>query len=113
MVESQRGLVGNGTYQVLGSLTIWALELAFFSAATKALVSEIPNRYFGETMKILPTLSLAASRPAAVPSIYVLGTIDTQYGLTMSGSMVSCQLLHVASMVMILFCFAMGLSARH
>src|SRR5260370_40409619 len=69
MVESQRGLVGNGTYQVLGSLTIWRLGLAFFSAATKALVSEIPNRYFGETMKTLLRLRLAASRPAAVPSM--------------------------------------------
>src|SRR6267378_1830428 len=78
MVESQRGLVGKGTYQVLGSFTIWTLELAFFNAATKALVSEIPNRYFGETMKILLTLRVAASLPAAVPSMYVLGTIDTQ-----------------------------------
>ena len=69
MVESQRGLVGNGTYQVLGSFTIWTLELAFFNAATKALVSEIPKRYFGETMKILLTLRLAASLPAAVPSM--------------------------------------------
>ena len=69
MVESQRGLVGNGTYQVLGSFTICALELAFFKAATKALVSEMPNRYLGETMKILPTFSFAASRPAAVPSM--------------------------------------------
>src|SRR5258706_12463805 len=78
MVESHRGLVGNGTYQVLGLFTIWTLELAFFKAATKALVSEIPNRYFGETMKILFTPRPAASLPAAVPSIYVFGTIDTQ-----------------------------------
>src|SRR6266571_4787506 len=113
VVESQRGLVGNGTYHVLWLLTIWTLEFAFFKAATNALVSEMPKRYLGETMKILLTPSLAASLPAAVPSIYVLGTIDTQYGLTMSGWVVSCQLLHVASIVMILFCLAMGLSARH
>src|SRR5438874_2164395 len=52
IVESQRGLVGNGTYQVAWSLTICALGAAFLRPATKALVSLIPNRYFGDTMKI-------------------------------------------------------------
>ena len=55
-----------------------ALGAAFFSEATKALVSETPNRYLGETTKIFLAPVLAASWPAAVPSMYVLGTIDTQ-----------------------------------
>ena len=70
IVESHRGLVGNGTYHVLSGLTIWALGLAFFSDATKALVSEMPKRYRGETMKIFLTLgSLPTRVPAEVPSM--------------------------------------------
>ena len=50
---------------------------AFFSEATNAFVSEIPNRYFGETMKIFCRPSLPTRLPAAVPSMYVFGTMDT------------------------------------
>ena len=76
IVESQRGLVGNGTYQVLESLMIVALGATFFSSATNALVSEIPNRYFGETMKIFLAPVFAASSLAAVPSMKVFGTTE-------------------------------------
>ena len=89
IVESQRGLVGKGTYQVLGSLTMVALGAAFLSEATKALVSETPKRYLGETMKMRLAPVLPASWPAATPSMKVLGTIETQYLFTKSGSVVS------------------------
>src|SRR5258708_32699530 len=39
MVESERGLVGNGTHHVLESFTVWTLGSAIFCSARQHVVS--------------------------------------------------------------------------